>query len=334
MKQLWAVVLAAGEGKRMYSCLPKVLHPLCGKPMLSYVLESAAELTDQILVVVGHGASQVQDALGDKWRYVLQEQQLGTGHAVMQAFNGLPHEGTLLVLCGDTPLLESEHLKQLLARREQFAATVATTILPDPDGYGRIVRSESDVVERIVENRDASEEEKKIDEINTGTYCFDLELLKDYLPLLTIANVQNEYYLTDVIALMHRDGHKVGTYLIDDHRVGIGINNRAQLAEAARMLRERINRSLMLSGVTITDPNSAYIDYGLEISPESVILPNCLIEKGTVIGPGCRIGPNTHLSNAVVKDRAVVQHSVIVDSVIESDQKVGPFTHIRSKEVD
>lgn len=329
MKQLWAVVLAAGEGKRMHSLMPKVLHPLCGKPMLSYILESAAELTDQVMVVVGHGALKVQDTLGERWRYVLQEQQLGTGHAVMQASTDLPPEGTLLVLCGDTPLLESDHLQQLLDRHKEHAATVATTILPDPTGYGRVVRGQGGMIEKIVEDRDASGEEKKIDEINSGTYCFDLALLKYYLPLLTTDNVQKEYYLTDIVALMRRDGHEVGAYLIDDYRVSLGINNRAQLAEASRMLRVKINNSLMLSGVTIIDPDSTYIDFGLEIGQESVILPNCLLEKGTIIGAGCLIGPNTHLSNAVVKDRAVIQHSVVVGSVIESEQKIGPFAHIR-----
>ncbi len=334
MGQLWAVVLAAGEGKRMHSSLPKVLHPLCGRPMISYILGSAVELTDQIMVVVGHGASQVQDVLGDRWRYVLQEQQLGTGHALTQALKSLPSEGTLLVLCGDTPLLESEHLRQLLARRDHNAAVIATTILPDPDGYGRIVRGQNDLIEKIVEDRDATEEEKKIKEINTGTYCFNLKLLKHYLPLLTADNVQKEYYLTDIIALMGRDGHQTKTYLVDDYRVGLGINNRAQLSEAARMMRERINRSLMLSGVTMIDPGSVYIDYGQKVGSETIILPNCLIENGTVIGQECRIGPNVHLSNAVIKDGAVVQNSVITGSVIEEDKKVGPFCHLRSEQAD
>lgn len=329
MKQLWALVLAAGEGKRMHSLIPKVLHLLCGKPMLSYILESAAELTDQVMVVVGHGASNVQDAMGERWSYVLQEQQLGTGHAVMQAFNHLPSEGTLLVLCGDTPLLEATHLQKLLDRHKDYVATVATTILPDPSGYGRIIRGQGDIVEKIVEERDASKKDKEIDEINSGTYCFDLKFLKYYLPLLTTDNIQKEYYLTDIVALLRRDGHAVGAYLVNDYRVCLGINNRAQLAEASQILRSKINSSLMLSGVTITDPASTYIDFGLKIGSGSVILPNCLIERGTIIGAGCLIGPNTHLNNTVVKDHAVVQHSVVENSVIERDQKIGPFAHIK-----
>ncbi len=331
MKQLWAVILAAGEGKRMYSKLPKVLHPLCGKPMVEYILRSAAEQTDNILIVVGHGASQVKETLEEKWRFVLQEQQLGTGHAVMQALSYLPREGTLFVLCGDTPLIESVHLKNLLAEHKSNAATVATTNLPDPTGYGRIVRSGSNLVERIVEEKDASEEEKKITEINTGTYCFDIRLLKDYLPLLKTDNIQNEYYLTDVISLMQRDGHETGAYLIDDYRIGLGINNRVQLAEARQILQGRINRSLMLNGVSMPDPESVYTDANVVIGRDTVILPNCILEKGTVIGSGCRIGPNVHLCNTLVKDGAVVQHSVLVESIVDKDVEIGPFTYINRR---
>ncbi len=331
MKGLYAVILAAGEGKRMCSRLPKVLHPLCGRLMLSYILESAAELTDHVLVVVGHGASQVQTALGGKWRYVLQQEQLGTGHAVLQAVRELPQEGTLLVLCGDTPLLEARHLRQLLDHHKHQAAAVMTATLPDPKGYGRIIRNSNHLVEQIAEERDASDEDKRICEINTGTYSFDLKLLKHYLPRLTADNVQKEYYLTDVIALMNKDGHKIGAYLIEDYRVGLGINNRLQLAEAALLLRKRINTALMLKGVTMVDPDSVYIDYDVQIGPDTEIRPNCIIEKGTVIGSGCRIGPGAHLSRAVLKDRITIEYAVVEDSVLESDSRIDPFTVTRSK---
>ncbi len=332
MKQLWAVVLAAGEGKRMHSELPKVLHTLCGRPMLDYILRSAVGLTGNILVVVGHGASQVQGAIEGNWRYVLQEQQLGTGHAVLQALRELPDQGSLLVLCGDTPLIEPVHLERLLAEHKNRAAAVATTELSDPTGYGRIVRSGSSMVERIVEEKDASEEEKKIDEINTGTYCFDIGLLKHYLPLLGTENAQNEYYLTDVIALMRADGYETSACLIGDYRVGLGINNRVQLAEATRMLQKRINRSLMLSGVSMPDPESVYTDVDVVIGPDTVIRPNCVLEQGTVIGSGCLIGPNVHLRGTVVKDRAAIRHAVIMDSIVDQDQKIGPFTLIDAQE--
>lgn len=332
MKRLYAVVLAAGEGKRMYSRLPKVLHTLCGRMMINYILESAAELTDHVLVVVGHGASQVKAALGDKWHYVLQKEQLGTGHAVSQALEYLPHEGTLLVLCGDTPLLEAGHLRQLLNHHDRQAAAVLTTILPDPAGYGRVIRGSGGLVERITEERDASEEEKRICEINTGTYLFDIELLRHYLPRLTTDNVQNEYYLTDVIALMTRDGHQVGAYLIEDYRVGLGINNRIQLAEALSLLRKRINDALMLKGVTMVDPDSVYIDHDVQIGPDTEIGPNCVIENSTVIGSECRIGPGAHLSRAVLKDRVSIRYAVVEGSVIETGSMIDAFTFTRLKE--
>lgn len=331
MDQLQAVVLAAGEGKRMHSKLPKVLHPLCGKPMINYILESAADLTDNVTVVIGHGASQVKEALGDSWNFVLQEEQLGTGHAVFQAIRDLPAEGSALILCGDTPLLEALHLKELVGHKDSYAAVVATTELPDPAGYGRIVRDRAGLIKEIIEEKDASEEVKNISEINTGTYYFDLALLNRYLPMLKTENAQNEYYLTDVLALMRRDGHKVGAYPVSDYRIGLGINNRAQLAEAERLLREKINHSLMLSGVTMVDASSTYIDFDVQIKNDTVILPGCIIEKATIIGSGCRIGPYVHLSAAVINDGAVVQSSVICGSVIESEEKVGPFEYIAAE---
>jgi len=333
VKQLWALILAAGEGKRMYSRLPKVLHPLCGRRMLSYILGSAAELTKQVLIVVGHGASQVRETFGDNWNYVLQKQQLGTGHAVMEALKALPQKGTLLVLCGDTPLLETSYLKKLLEHYEQHAAVVASTKVPDPTGYGRVIRGRNGLVERIVEDKDASIKERETCEINTGTYCFDIELLRYYLPRLTTENIQNEYYLPDVLFLMHQDGLSVGAYCIEDYRVGLGINNRVQLAEAVSVIQNKITNELMLKGVTIDDPGSVHIDYDVQIGTDTVIRPDCVIEKGTVIGKECRIGPGTHLYEAVINDQAVVQHSVVNKSSIKSGSVVGPFAHISAKKM-
>ncbi len=332
MKDLWAVVLAAGEGKRMHSSLPKVLHRLCGRPMLQYILDSAVELTDRVLIVVGHGASHVQEVVGNSWRYVLQEQQLGTGHAVKQALPHLPQEGTLLVLCGDTPLMEADHLKGLLDKSRSGSAVVATTVLPDPAGYGRIIRDQHNLVKKIVEEKDASEEEKKVTEINTGTYCFDLKLLKSYVPRLTADNEQKEFYLTDVIALMYRDGYNVGAYYIEDRRVGLGINNRVQLAEATAILQKRINHHLMLKGVTIVDPDTTCIDYDVQIAKDTVIRPHCVIESGTVIGASCSIGPGSHLHKAVIEDEAVVVSSTVIESNIESGLVIGPYAHIKANQ--
>ncbi len=328
MKEIWAVVLAAGEGKRMHSRLPKVLHPLCGKRMLAYILESAVELTKQVLIVVGHGASQIQETFGDRWPYVFQEQQLGTGHAVMEALKELPREGKLLVLCGDTPLLEASYLQELVGCCNNHAAVVATAEVPNTAGYGRIIRDQNGQVEKIVEDRDASKAEKDITEVNTGTYCFDLELLRYYLPRLETNNMQQEYYLPDVVEMMRHDGYATGAYLLDDYRVGLGINNRAQLAEAVKILQHKIKQKLMLSGVTIEDPASVFIDHDVQIKPDTVIRPGCVIEKGTVIGQDCIIGPGTHLFKATIGNGAVVCQSVVSDATVESGFEVGPYEYV------
>lgn len=330
MKQVWAVILAAGEGKRMRSRLPKVLHPLCGKKMLEYILESAAELTSQVVIVVGHGALQVQETMGDRWIYVVQERRLGTGHAVMEALKELPRKGLLLVLCGDTPLLEAQYLKQLADCCRDRAAAVATARVPDPAGYGRVVRDQDGGVARIVEDRDASPDEKEIGEINTGTYCFDLELLRNYLPRLGTENVQKEYYLPDVVAMMRKDGHSTGAYCLDDYRVGLGINNRAQLAEAVKILQDRIGQKLMQSGVTIEDPGAVSIDFDVQVGPDTVIRPGCVLEKGTVIGSDCLIGPGAHLSGAEIGDGSIVCQSVIKNKKVPGGSTIGPFAHISS----
>lgn len=329
MKQLSVVVLAAGEGKRMRSAHPKVLHPLCGRPMLNYILESASALTEQIFIVIGHGAALVQETLGSAWKYILQEKQLGTGHAVLQALPELPDSGNLLVLCGDTPLLETGHLQGMLNQHGTAGATVMTARVPDPFGYGRIVRESRDQLEAIVEESEATGEQKAINEINTGAYCFDLQLLNRFLPMLKENNVQQEYYLTDVISLIKNHGYPVQTYQLDDYRVGLGVNDRCQLAEAAAIWRQRINRELMIKGVTIIDPETTYIDYGVEVGPDTVIWPQTVIEGASVIGSWCQIGPGTHLRQAILKDGVTLRHSVVEESLIESRAIVGPFAYIR-----
>ena len=325
MNQLWAVVLAAGEGKRMNSELPKVLHPICGRSMLDYITGSAAELTDNVLIVIGHGASRVREQFKNKYSFVLQEQQLGTGHAVLKTLDNLPPEGTLLILCGDTPLLTSQHLDSLIKEHHDKAVTVATTILPDPSGYGRIIRDDSRRVKCITEDREATQEEKEINEINTGTYCFDLRLLREYLPRLSTDNAQQEYYLTDVVSLLYRDGYKTGTYVIDDYRVGLGINNRVQLAEAAMLMREKINKDLMMQGVTMIDPANTYIEHDVRIGTDTTLLPNTTLEKGTIIGKGCLIGPNSHLNGVKAEDKTVIRQSYLKEITVKAGKTIGPF---------
>ena len=325
MDKLWALILAAGEGKRMHSNLPKVLHPLCGRPMLDYIIKSAAELTTNIAIVVGHGASLVRKQIGENWHYVLQEEQLGTGHAVLQAFSTLPGEGKLLILCGDTPLLTEDHLRPLVEAVENSAAAVATVELAEPAGYGRIVRDSKGQVQQIVEDRDAVKEIKAIREINTGTYCFDLHLLRSYLPRLKTNNAQGEYYLTDVIGLLRQDGHMVEACLLDDPRFGLGINNRLQLAEATSLMRMRINERFMINGITLEDPATTYIDADVRIGRDTVIRPGSVIEKGTIIGANCVIGPSAHLVAATVKDGALIEYAVVQGCYVDSNERLGPF---------
>ncbi|MEW5785104.1 MAG: bifunctional UDP-N-acetylglucosamine diphosphorylase/glucosamine-1-phosphate N-acetyltransferase GlmU [Bacillota bacterium] len=329
MDQLWAVVLAAGEGKRMHSRLPKVLHQICGRPMLQYILESTMAVTEQIIVVVGHGAGSVRQELGSGWRYVFQEQQLGTGHAVACALPLMPDRGKLLVLCGDTPLLETRHLEQLLEEHSDNAVTLMTALLNEPTGYGRIIRDQNGHVERIVEEIDASPLEKKVPEINTGTYCFNLGPLKRFLPQLSADNAQGEYYLTDIIALLKEKGHKVGAYRVEDNRICLGINDRGQLAEAAALMRQRINHGLMQRGVTLIDPATTYIDYDVQIGSDTVIWPQTVIEGATKIGCACQIGPAVQLRASCLDDRVTLRQSVVEESIVETGAVIGPFAYIR-----
>ncbi len=329
MKELSVVVLAAGEGKRMCSEHPKVLHPICGRPMLWYILESASFLTDQVFIVIGHGAPIIQKTLGTGWKYILQEKQLGTGHAVVQALPGLPASGNLLVLCGDTPLLETRHLQEMLERHVAGGATVMTTRIPDPTGYGRIIRDSREQVEAIVEENEATIEQKSVKEISTGAYCFDLERLTGFLPMLENDNAQREYYLTDVISLFKKHGYPVQTYQLTDYRIGLGVNDRCQLAEATAIWRKRINRALMAMGVTIIDPETTYIDYGVKIGLETVIWPQTVIEGPGTIGSHCQIGPGTHLKQAILEEEVTVRQSVVEQSLIGSQSAVGPFAYIR-----
>lgn len=329
MEELRAVILAAGEGKRMCSSVPKVLHPLCGRPMLNYILDSAAAVADDPIIVIGHGASLVRESIGPQWSYAVQEEQLGTGHALMQALPQLPEEGRLLVLCGDTPLLEKRHLEQLIREHNDNAATVMTTELADPSGYGRVIRDSDGSVLRIVEESDASTAEKEVREINSGTYCFDLKLLRCFLPRLSSENAQQEYYLPEILTLMREQGYRIGAYRIDAWPVALGINDRCQLAEAAAIMRERINRSLMRQGVTMIDPSSTYIDYDVRIGADTVIWPQTLIEGRTVIGSGCRIGPAVQIINAEIHDEVMIRQSTVEESVLETAVRVGPFANIR-----
>ena len=306
MANLTAVILAAGKGTRMKSKLPKVLHKVGGHPMLEHVMDAAeaAGCRDNV-VVIGHGAELVRELVGDRARIALQAEQLGTGHAVLQAADTLKDfTGTVMILCGDTPLLEAEELKKFYAEhvKSGAAATVMSALMEDPFGYGRILRDANGDVAGIVEQKDASEEQKLIKEINTGNYCVEAPLLFEVLRTLGNNNAQGEYYLTDVLAKLRAMGKKVGGVITADSEMIMGVNSRRQLAEAESVMRRRILEKLMDEGVTVMDPASTFIEKSVKIAPDTTIYPYTWLQGETVIGEDCEIGPNVRLENVKVAD--------------------------------
>jgi len=333
MVKRYAIILAAGQGTRMKSKLYKVLHPVCGKPMVEHVIDQVLQLDlEKLVTIVGFGAEDIKAQIGEKSEFALQKEQLGTAHAVMQATSHLgDKEGVTLVVCGDTPLITAETMKALLEHHLQVGAkaTVLTAFAENPAGYGRIVRNGAGHVEKIVEHKDATEEERKIKEINTGTYCFDNKALFQALTEVSNDNAQGEYYLPDVIEILKKQGEIVSAYQTDSFEETLGVNDRVALAEAERIMRERINRKHMMNGVTIIDPSHTYISVDAEIGCDTIIYPGTVVEGKTVIGSDCIIGPNSEIKNCIVGNHTVVRHSVAHDSEIGNDVTIGPFAHIR-----
>ncbi|WP_026673682.1 bifunctional UDP-N-acetylglucosamine diphosphorylase/glucosamine-1-phosphate N-acetyltransferase GlmU [Alkalihalobacterium bogoriense] len=333
MSNKFAVILAAGQGTRMKSQLYKVLHPVCGKPMVQHVVDEVTTLgLSEIVTIVGHGAEKVKDQLGQSVTYALQEEQLGTGHAVMQAASLLEgKEGTTLVLCGDTPLITKETMNALLELHEKEDAKVSilTAHTTNPTGYGRIVRSEDGFVERIVEQKDATEEEQQIQEINTGTYCFDNIALFQALKKVTNENAQGEYYLPDVIEILQQEGENVVAYQTPLFEETLGVNDRVALAEAEKIMKRRINEYWMKQGVTIVDPDATYIEKDVIIGQDTVLCPGAMIRGNSRIGSDCIIGPHSEILSSTIGDKTEVKQSVVRDSHVGSSVAVGPFAHIR-----
>jgi bifunctional UDP-N-acetylglucosamine pyrophosphorylase/glucosamine-1-phosphate N-acetyltransferase len=337
-----AVVLAAGEGTRMRSATPKVLHPLCGRPMLLHVLDQLEQLPLQkIVVVVGHAAEHVTKTLQEQLQgdvpveFVEQPTQRGTGDAASVALTAfaddLDVEDDLVVVAGDVPLLRAETLARLATehRLADAAASLLTARVADPTGYGRIVRDDHGRVDRIVEQSDGTAEELEIDEVNPSIYCFRRSLLTPALRRLRPENAQGEYYLTDVVGVLRQAGHVVLGVEADDATDAFGVNDRAQLAEAEAELRRRINTRWMQAGVGMTDPARTYVDCGVELAADVMLLPGTMLTGRTVVGTGSVVGPDCQLVDTVVGDGAVVRQTVARESLIGDGATVGPYVSLR-----
>ena len=328
-----SVILAAGMGTRMKSKMPKVLHKVCGKPLSKWVIDaSKAAGADKVCAVVGHKAETVKEVLGDVCEFALQAEQKGTGHAVMQAIDVIKNsKGEVVILNGDTPLITAETINKAIEYHKNNGnqATVITAILDDATGYGRIVRDNDGSVLKIVEQKDASEEEKKINEVNSGMYVFDAQSLVYALDKITPNNAQSEYYLTDTLEILLSAGKKIGGYAISDNDEIRGINDRVQLNEAEKIMQKRINEYHMRNGVTMRNPESVYIEDGVEIGNDTEICQNVTIKSGTKIGSDCVIGSGSMLDRAVIHDGVDVLSSVILESEVDEGTHVGPFAYIR-----
>jgi len=328
-----AVLLAAGQGTRMKSSLPKVLHPLCGKPMLWHVLEALKHAaSERPVVVIGHGAEDVKKYLGDSADCVLQEPQLGTGHAALQAESLLKGKTDyVIVTYADMPLLRGETFKRLVEtqRLNSGPFSLLTVIADDPRGFGRIMRKADGTVEAIVEEYVATPEQQKIKELNVGAYCFKADWLWDALHRIPKNPKKGEYYLTDIVELAVKDNLPVQAVLHDDFIETIGINTRVHLSEAEAAMRTRINREHMLNGVSMMDPASTYIETGVRIGRDTVVMPNTHIHGNTEIGEGNMIGPNTIIRDSRIGNRCKVLSSVMEGATLEDDVDVGPFARLR-----
>lgn len=328
-----AIILAAGEGKRMKSNTPKVLHKVCGKEMINHVIDNIRKSgVEEVSVVIGKGADKVRK--GTESRnifYSVQEEQLGTGHAVMCAEEFLKgKKGSVAIFVGDGPLITEETVTKLTKYHEEqkCSATILTSIMSDPLKYGRIIRNSQGEVEKIVEFKDCNEEEVKVNEINSGMYCFDIDILLNTLGKLNNNNNQGEYYLTDVIEILKNEGKKVGAIAVDVEEI-TAVNSKVELSVANDIMRSRINRNHMDNGVIIMDPRSTYIECDVIIGQDTVVYPGNIIEGTTVVGENCVLYSNNRITNSIIGDDVTVENSVVLNSKIGNNTTVGPFAYIR-----
>ncbi|CAK7041503.1 bifunctional UDP-N-acetylglucosamine diphosphorylase/glucosamine-1-phosphate N-acetyltransferase GlmU [Tissierella sp.] len=332
-----SIILAAGEGTRMKSKLSKVLHKVCGKPILEYVIKASRGAgTEKNVVVVGHGGDMVKEYFKDdpivfKDQPIGEDVPYGTGFALMQAVDHIEDNSTVIILYGDTPLITELTINKLINyhKENEFQATVLTAILDNPTGYGRIIREDAGDILKIVEEKDALDEEKKVKEINSGIYCFNGKLLKDALSKIDNNNAQNEYYATDVIGILKKEGYRVGAYVIEDSIEIHGVNSRIQLAFTEEIMRKRINEYHMVNGVTIINPENTYIEDGVQIGRDTVIYPGVSLEGNTEIGEDCIIRNNSRIINSIINNEVSIESSTIEDSIVGENTHIGPHAHLR-----
>lgn len=331
VERLAAVVLAAGQGTRMKSSLPKVLHPVLGRPLVDYAVNTALDVTgSRPVLVVGHGADQVKAALGERAEYALQVEQLGTGHAVLQARDILLGQADqVLVWYADMPLISGAMLRRLLAQHAASDATftLVTLVADDPRGFGRVVRGPDGNAQAVVEEVDCAPAQLAIRELNAGVYCFEAEWLWNNLPALPVSR-KGEYYLTDAVALAVSQGRTVGAFVCEEPDELLGINTRVHLAEAEAAVRQRINRRWMEAGVTIIDPATTIVEPGVEIGRDTELQPGTLLRGRTRIGSHCQLGPFTLIEDSVLGDGCVVVMSVVRNATVASGSQLGPFANV------
>ncbi|PKM77507.1 MAG: bifunctional UDP-N-acetylglucosamine diphosphorylase/glucosamine-1-phosphate N-acetyltransferase GlmU [Firmicutes bacterium HGW-Firmicutes-15] len=332
-----AVILAAGKGVRMRSQLPKVVHRVAGKPMVVHVTDAARQVgVERIVLVVGHGRQAVEDLFAPGVvEFAVQEEQLGTGHALMQAQEKVGQDETILVLAGDTPLLQAATLQGLIDyhRESGAVATVLSTEVEDPYGYGRIIRDASGSFKAIVEEKDASEADKIIREINSGMYCLQVQDAFSALAGISASNAQGEYYVTDILQILKDEGKKVEIFRMDAREDIYGVNDRVQMAQAEEILRRRKNEALMRNGVSIIDPRSTFIDSEVEIAIDTIIYPGTIIEGRTVIGSGCEIGPGTRITSSIIGNNVLIENSRIKEAQVGDECTIGPFAYLRPQAI-
>lgn len=329
-----AIVLAAGKGTRMKSSLNKVMHPVSNKPMIGHIVTNLRKAgVDQIVVVVGHGAESVKEYLGDSVQYALQEPQLGTGHAVMQAQCLKEAQGDTLILCGDGPCIQSDTIEAAFAANADSEMTVVTAVLPEGERYGRIVRDAAGNVEKIVEAKDCTPEQLAIREINTGIFCFKNQSLFENLKAIGNENAQKEYYLTDLVEIFNSKGLRVKAMIVSDPQETMGVNDRIDLARAQKWMTRHVCEHHMRNGVTIIDPDTTYIDVDVEIGQDTVIYPNVILQGETKIGAHVTILSNSFLRNATIADDVTIDSSKIVESSVGAGTTIGPMSHLRNHTV-